>query len=74
MNLISFEHLTRNGRVELANYQTRKLPSDMSMPLFVKYEFGNFYRALFDRQVQQDRMPLVFLKYAWDMGWPKKLK
>ncbi|MDH3601788.1 MAG: DUF2330 domain-containing protein [Candidatus Tectomicrobia bacterium] len=61
--------LTRNGRVELANYQTRKLPSDMAIPIFVKHEFGDFYRALFDRQVQQDRMQSVFLEYAWDMGW-----
>jgi hypothetical protein len=53
MNLILFEHLTRNGRVELANYQTRKLPSDMAISLFVKHAFVDFYRALFDRQVSK---------------------
>ncbi|ETW99457.1 MAG: hypothetical protein ETSY2_40845 [Candidatus Entotheonella gemina] len=61
--------LTRNGRVETANYQTQKLPSDVAIPLFVKGEFGDFYRALFDHQVDKDRMKNVYLEYAWDMGW-----
>jgi hypothetical protein len=69
MHGIPFEHLTRNSRVELPNYQTRKLSSDMAIPLLVKHQFGRFYRALFDPQVQQDRMQSVFLEYAWDMGW-----
>lgn len=61
--------LTRNGRVETANYQTRKLPSDVAVPLFVKGEFGDFYRVLFDHQVAKDQMQHVYLEYAWDMGW-----
>jgi hypothetical protein len=61
--------LTRNGRVETANYQTRKLPSDVAVPLFVKGEFGDFYRALFAHQVDKDQMKHVYLEYAWDMGW-----
>ena len=61
--------LTRTGRVETANYQTRKLPSDMQLPLFVKAEFGAFYRAMFDHQVDKDEMQNVYLEYAWDMGW-----
>jgi hypothetical protein len=43
--------LTRNGRVKTANYQTSNLPSDVAVPLFVKREFGDFYRSLFDHQV-----------------------
>ena len=61
--------LTRNGRVETVNYQTQKLPSDIAVPLFVKGEFGDFYRALFDHQVHKDQMKHVYLEYAWDMGW-----
>ncbi len=61
--------LTRNGRVETTNYQTQKLPSDIAIPLFVKGEFGDFYRALFDHQVNKAHMKHVYLEYAWDMGW-----
>ena len=61
--------LTKNGRVEAANYRTVKLPSDMDVPLFVKQDFGNFYRAMFDRAVARENMRAVFVEYAWDMGW-----
>jgi len=61
--------LTRTGRVETTNYRTVKLPSDVEVPLFVEDEFGDFYRALFDRQVEEHDMRAVFLEYAWDMGW-----
>ena len=61
--------LTRKGRVETTNYRTVKLPSEMDIPLFVKDEFGGFYRALFSEQVKKERMKSVFLEYAWDMNW-----
>jgi hypothetical protein len=61
--------LTKNGRVEAANYRTVKLPSDMDVPLFVKNDFANFYRALFDQAVKRENMRAVFVEYAWDMGW-----
>jgi hypothetical protein len=61
--------LTRKGRVETTNYRTVKLPSEMDIPLFVKNEFGGFYRALFSEQVKKERMHSVFLEYAWDMNW-----
>ena len=61
--------LTRKGRVETTNYRTIKLPTDMDLPVFIKHEFGNFYRAMFDQQVQREDMRAVFLEYAWDMGW-----
>ena len=37
--------LTKNGRVETTNYRTRKIPSDKEIPLFVKDEFGDFYKG-----------------------------
>jgi hypothetical protein len=61
--------LTRTGRVETANYRTVKLPSNVAVPLFVKQEFGDFYRAMFDLAVARENMRAVFVEYAWDMGW-----
>jgi hypothetical protein len=61
--------LTRTGRVETTNYRTVKLPSDMDVPEFVQGEFGDFYRAMFDQQVEEENERAVFLEYAWDMGW-----
>jgi hypothetical protein len=61
--------LTRNGRVETANYRTVKVPSDLDVPLYVKDDFGPFYKALFDRAVEREHMQAVFVEYAWDMGW-----
>jgi hypothetical protein len=61
--------LTKNGRVETANYRTVKLPSDVDVPLYVKQEFGDFYKAMFSRAVERENMHAVFVEYAWDMGW-----
>jgi hypothetical protein len=61
--------LSRQGRVEPSNYRIVKLPSDIEVPLFVKDDFSHFYRSMFDRVVQREDMRVVFLEYAWDMGW-----
>lgn len=61
--------LTKQGRIEAANYPTVKLPSDMDVPLYVKNDFGNFYKAMFDQAVKKENMRAVFVEYAWDMGW-----
>jgi hypothetical protein len=61
--------LSRNGRVETTNYRTVKLPTGMNLPLFIKNEFGEFYRAMFNEQVKKENMRAVFLEYAWDMNW-----
>jgi hypothetical protein len=61
--------LTRKGRVETTNYRTVRLPSDQEVPLFVKNEFGGFYKAMFSQQVRKQDMRAVFLEYAWDMAW-----
>jgi hypothetical protein len=61
--------LTRKGRVETTNYRTVRLPSDAEVPLFVKDDFANFYKAMFSRQVRKEDMRTVFVEYAWDMGW-----
>lgn len=61
--------LTRKGRVETTNYRTTKIPSDEEIPLYVKDVFPEFYRAMFDTAVKKEDMRVVFLEYAWDMGW-----
>jgi hypothetical protein len=61
--------LSRNGRVETANYRTVKLPSDINVPLFVKDDFPTFYKSMFDRAVARENMRAVFVEYAWDMAW-----
>jgi hypothetical protein len=61
--------LTKQGRIESTNYRTVKIPSDVDVPLYVKDEFGPFYKALFERAVKNENMHAVFVEYAWDMGW-----
>jgi hypothetical protein len=60
--------LTRKGRVEPVNYRTVRLPSDAEIPEYVKDDFANFYRAMFEHQADQAPAS-VFLEYAWNMGW-----
>ena len=61
--------LNRKGRVETTNYRTVKLPTGMDIPVYIKDEFKDFYLAMFDRQVEKEKMKTVFLEYAWDMNW-----
>ena len=61
--------MTRKGRVETLNYKTVKLPSDMDVPIFVKDEFGDFYKDMFAHQVEKQNGKAVFMEYAWDMNW-----
>ncbi len=61
--------LTRKGRVETTNYRTVKLPTNMDVPLYVKDDFGAFYKAMFETSVQKENENAVFLEYAWDMSW-----
>ena len=61
--------LTRTGRIETTNYRTVKLPTGMDIPLYVKEEFGAFYKSMFETQVKKENERAVFLEYAWDMNW-----
>src|SRR6202000_2395872 len=61
--------LSRTGRVETSNYRSVQGPSDVNVPLFVKNEFGDFYKAMFERAVARENMRAVFVEYAWDLGW-----
>ncbi len=61
--------LTKSGRVETTNYKTVKLPSDLNVPEYTKDVFGDFYKAMFGRQVQKNDMRSVITEYAWDMSF-----
>lgn len=61
--------LTQKGRVETTNYRTVPLPTGMEIPVYVKNEFPDFYKSMFAEQVKREDMKVVFLEYAWDMGW-----
>src|SRR5262249_30059196 len=39
------------------------------IPIYTKIMFGSFYRAMLDIQMKKDDMSVVYLEYAWDMGW-----
>ena len=48
--------LTQRGRVEATNYRTVKLPTVMDLPLYVKEQVPDFYRAMFSQQVKKENM------------------
>ena len=41
----------------------------MDVPIYIKDEFGDFYRDLFSHQVKKENGKAVFMEYAWDMAW-----
>ena len=57
--------LTRKGRVETANYQNVKVPSDKNIPDFVQPKFADFYGATFKKAYEREGKNAVFLEYAW---------
>ncbi|MFW5431871.1 MAG: DUF2330 domain-containing protein [Methylophilaceae bacterium] len=61
--------LTKNGRVESANYRTVKLPANENLPPAIKKDFKTFYKTMFDHQAKQEDHRVVFTEYFWDMGW-----
>jgi hypothetical protein len=61
--------LSRTGRVEVTNYRTLKVPSDMDIPPYVKDVFPQFYRSMFQRAYEKEGKNAVFVEYAWDMNW-----
>ncbi|CCD96840.1 fragment of conserved hypothetical protein (part 1) [Bradyrhizobium sp. ORS 375] len=66
--------LTRSGRIESVNYRTVKIPSDIDVPLYIKDEFGPFYKALFERAVARENMQAVFVEYCLGHGVVRSLR
>lgn len=61
--------LTKNGRVESANYRTVKLPANENLPPAIKKDFKTFYKAMFNHQAKLEDYRVVFTEYFWDMAW-----
>ncbi|MDZ7704284.1 MAG: DUF2330 domain-containing protein [Trueperaceae bacterium] len=61
--------LSPQGRVELANYATVNIPSNVNLPEFVEDEFGEVYQAIFAETHQREGGDAAILEYAWDMSW-----
>jgi len=59
--------LSRRGRVELENYETRRVPSQVTLPGFVRHHFGDFYRDMFRQAVRQAGDGVAFLEHAQDV-------
>ena len=60
--------LSPKGQAEITNYRTVKIPSDAEIPLFVKNEFKDFYKAMFQTSYIREGKNVAFLEYAWDMN------
>jgi hypothetical protein len=60
--------LSSKGQVEVANYRTVKVPSGDEIPVFVKNEFGNFYKSMFKSAYDREGRKVAFMEYAWDMS------
>lgn len=60
--------LSPQGQAEITNYRTVKIPSNTNIPVFVKDEFGEFYKSMFQTVYTKEDRKVAFLEYAWDMS------
>ncbi|MDJ0679549.1 MAG: DUF2330 domain-containing protein [Xenococcaceae cyanobacterium MO_167.B52] len=60
--------LSPKGQVELSNYRTVKVPSNLDIPEFVQKEFPAFYTSMFQKSYEKENKQVAFLEYAWDMS------
>jgi hypothetical protein len=60
--------LSPKGQAEVTNYRTVKVPSDVEIPVFVKNEFSDFYKSMFQTAYQREDRKVAFMEYAWDMA------
>ncbi len=60
--------LSPKGQAEIINYRTVNVPSDAQIPVFVKEEFSDFYKAMFQTAYTREGKKVAFREYAWDMG------
>jgi hypothetical protein len=56
------------GRTEVTNYRTVEMPTGQNVPLFVKDEFGTFYKDLYYKTFAKEGKNAVQLEYAWDIS------
>ena len=59
--------LSPKGQAEITNYRTVNVPTDAELPVFVKEEFADFYKTMFQTAYSREGKNVAFLEYAWDM-------
>jgi hypothetical protein len=60
--------LSPKGQAEVTNYRTVKVPSGDEIPVYVKSEFGDFYKSMFQTSYLKEDRKVAFLEYAWNMS------
>ncbi len=60
--------LSPKGQAEVTNYRTVKIASNTNIPIYVKQEFSNFYKSMFQTSYLKEDRKVAFLEYAWDMS------
>ena len=60
--------LSPKGQAGITNYRAVKVPSDAEIPVYVKNEFGDFYKAMFQTAYTREDKKVAFLEYTWDMS------
>jgi hypothetical protein len=60
--------LSPKGQTELTNYREVKVPSNVDIPEFVKQEFTDFYKSMFQTAYSKEGKKVAFVEYAWNMA------
>ncbi len=60
--------LSSKGQAEITNYRTVNVPSDAEVPTYIKNEFSDFYKAMFQTAYNREGKKVAFREYAWDMA------
>jgi hypothetical protein len=60
--------LSPKGQAEITNYRTVNVSSNAELPVFVKNEFADFYKAMFQTAYTREGKKVAFREYAWNMG------
>jgi hypothetical protein len=60
--------LSPKGQTEITNYRTVNVPSDAEIPIYIKNEFSDFYKAMFQTAYNREGKKVAFREYAWDMS------
>ena len=60
--------MSPKGQAELTNYRTVKIASNVNIPVYIKEEFGDFYKSMFKTSYRKEDKKVAFLEYAWDMS------
>ena len=66
--------LSDEGRVEVGNYRTVEMPSNVDIPTFVRKDFGAFYKSVFEHAWKKTGRNVAMLEYSWDISGRQAVK